>query len=442
MMISDGAPVDDSTLSVNPGNYLERHLRWVIEEIETRSPVELIAIGIGHDVTRYYRRAVTIVDAEELGGAMTEKLAELFEEHAAVERPSPRRRRRRRLMKLTPPLARRRRPVRRADRWPARSRSPRRCAPAPRSRASRSKRRRSRPSTIATRRASRFGALEFRGGLVLTSNDRAFGGISSAAHGAGRRAFLAVTDQGSWLRGRIVYRDGKPVGIADAEMAPMLGPDGKPLAAQRLVRHRVARRARRACFMSASSGSSRSCASTSAATVLRRAASRSRCRPASRRFSYNKSLECLAAGAARLAARRHADRRHRAQPRCRRQSSLVSAQAATKSARFTVKRSDDFDVSDCTVLPPADLLLLERRFSVTGGLGMRIRRIPLAAIKPGALVDGPVLIDADLGSQIDNMEGIAVHRNAAGEIVLTLVSDDNFSPLQRNLLLQFVLVRE
>ena len=85
MMISDGAPVDDSTLSVNPGNYLERHLRWVIQEIETRSPVELIAIGIGHDVTRYYRRAVTIVDAEELGGAMTDKLAELFDEDAAAE---------------------------------------------------------------------------------------------------------------------------------------------------------------------------------------------------------------------------------------------------------------------------------------------------------------------------------------------------------------------
>jgi cobaltochelatase CobT len=94
MMISDGAPVDDSTLSVNPGNYLERHLRWVIEDIETRSPVELIAIGIGHDVTRYYQRAVTIVDAEELGGVMTEKLAELFEEHAPEERaPRPHRRR-------------------------------------------------------------------------------------------------------------------------------------------------------------------------------------------------------------------------------------------------------------------------------------------------------------------------------------------------------------
>ncbi len=86
MMISDGAPVDDSTLSVNPGNYLERHLRHVIEDIETRSPVELIAIGIGHDVTRYYRRAVTIVDAEELGGAMTEKLAELFSETSGVSR--------------------------------------------------------------------------------------------------------------------------------------------------------------------------------------------------------------------------------------------------------------------------------------------------------------------------------------------------------------------
>jgi len=80
MMISDGAPVDDSTLSVNPGNYLERHLRAVIEQIETKSPVELLAIGIGHDVTRYYRRAVTIVDADELAGAMTEQLASLFEE--------------------------------------------------------------------------------------------------------------------------------------------------------------------------------------------------------------------------------------------------------------------------------------------------------------------------------------------------------------------------
>jgi cobaltochelatase CobT len=95
MVISDGAPVDDSTLSANPGNYLERHLRGVIHWIETRSPVELLAIGIGHDVTRYYKRAVTITDAEQLGGAMIEKLAELFDEPGAMEAKSPRRGRQR-----------------------------------------------------------------------------------------------------------------------------------------------------------------------------------------------------------------------------------------------------------------------------------------------------------------------------------------------------------
>ncbi|WP_428375016.1 cobaltochelatase subunit CobT [Lichenicoccus sp.] len=83
MVISDGAPVDDSTLSVNSGSYLERHLREVILDIESRQAVELIAIGIGHDVTRYYRRAVTITDAEELGGTMMQKLSELFDEDAA-----------------------------------------------------------------------------------------------------------------------------------------------------------------------------------------------------------------------------------------------------------------------------------------------------------------------------------------------------------------------
>lgn len=92
MVISDGAPVDDSTLSVNAGNFLERHLRGVIEEIEQRSPIELLAIGIGHDVTRYYRRAVTIVDAEELAGAMTEQLAALFAEEGQAMQSTYRRR--------------------------------------------------------------------------------------------------------------------------------------------------------------------------------------------------------------------------------------------------------------------------------------------------------------------------------------------------------------
>jgi cobaltochelatase CobT len=94
MVISDGAPVDDSTLSVNPSNYLDQHLRQVIDHIENKSPVELLAIGIGLDVTRYYRRAVTLMDAEQLGGAMIEELASLFDndDSGKQQRAAPRRR--------------------------------------------------------------------------------------------------------------------------------------------------------------------------------------------------------------------------------------------------------------------------------------------------------------------------------------------------------------
>jgi hypothetical protein len=109
---------------------------------------------------------------------------------------------------------------------------------------------------------------------------------------------------------------------------------------------------------------------------------------------------------------------------------------------FAVKRSDDFDVSDCALLPPGELLILERRYSLFRGVALRIRRIPLAAIKPGALVDGPIVVFADMGYEIDNMEGLSVNRTAAGATVLTLISDDNFSAIQRTILLQFTLVEE
>jgi len=95
------------------------------------------------------------------------------------------------------------------------------------------------------------------------------------------------------------------------------------------------------------------------------------------------------------------------------------------------------------VLPSGDVLLLERRFSLfRGGIAMRLRRIALADIKPGALVDGPILLYADMGYQIDNMEGLSTHRTAAGDLILTMVSDDNFSFLQRTILLQFKLIEE
>jgi hypothetical protein len=287
---------------------------------------------------------------------------------------------------------------------------------------------------------TRFGALEFRGGLALTSNDKAFGGISAIHVEPDGARFVAVTDNGSWLRGRIVYQDGKPAGIADAEMAPLLGPEGKPLAARGwydaeslteldgMFYVGIERVERIVRFDYRHHGL---LARGQPITVP----------PDFKTFAYNKSLECLAAplvgtplaGNLIIVTERSLDAagNHR--------SFLIKGDHVE---RFSVTRSEDFDITDCTILAPTDLLLLERRVSPARGIAMRIRRVPLGLIKPGAQVDGKPLIEADLAYQIDNMEGIAVHRNAQGETVITLVSDDNFSIIQRNLLLQFTLVGE
>ena len=106
---------------------------------------------------------------------------------------------------------------------------------------------------------------------------------------------------------------------------------------------------------------------------------------------------------------------------------------------FALRQTDDFDVSDADLLPGGDLLVLERRFSWTSGLAIRMRRVKLGDIKPRALVDGMVVLEADMGQEIDNMEGLSIHPGADGESILTLISDDNFSIWQRTLLLQFAL---
>ena len=236
MMISDGAPVDDSTLSVNPGNYLERHLRWVIEEIETRSPVELIAIGIGHDVTRYYRRAVTIVDAEELGGAMTDKLAELFEEQGPAEPVRAPPRRKMHCDSLSAAAAALR--VALLARA-ARSRAPRSPSARVRSRPARSKSGAADRGLRAARSVRcRFGALTFRGGMELTSSYPHFGGISAFRVDADGAKFLAVTDKGRWLRGRIVYEGTRPPALPTPKWRRCWARREATRRA-RLVRHRV-----------------------------------------------------------------------------------------------------------------------------------------------------------------------------------------------------------
>jgi hypothetical protein len=108
--------------------------------------------------------------------------------------------------------------------------------------------------------------------------------------------------------------------------------------------------------------------------------------------------------------------------------------------QFSVRRTENFDVSDAVLLASGALLILERKFSWLSGIGIRIRRIALTSVAPGAVVDGPSIFEANLGNEVDNMEGIDAHVTPEGETVLTMVSDDNFSPLQRTLLLQFTLV--
>jgi hypothetical protein len=286
----------------------------------------------------------------------------------------------------------------------------------------------------------RFGALEFRGGLVLTADSPAFGGISALHMEADGAHFLAATDMGSWLRGRIVYRAGRPAGIADAEMAPMLDAAGRPLSAH--IRFDSESLVERDGFAYVGAERQERIVRFDLRHHGLRAHAESVAVPAEfKTFTKNKSLECLAAPpkGAPLAEQLIVVTEHILDNAGNFRSYLLKDGA---TGHFSVRRHGNFDVSDCTVLPSGDLLLLERSFSLFSGLGMRIRRIPLGTIKPGALVDGPVLITADLGDQIDNMEGIGAHRNAEGEIILTLVSDDNFSPIQRNLLLQFKLVEE
>jgi hypothetical protein len=283
---------------------------------------------------------------------------------------------------------------------------------------------------------ARFGKLTFRGGLVLDSSHRDFGGISSIRVAADGERFVAVTDRGNWLRGRIAYRDGRPIAIRDAEIAPVLGPDGRPLR-RRGWYDTEALAEDGGVFYVGIERANQIVRFDYAKDGVRARGQPIAVPPGIRSLPHNLSIECLVApppggplgGTLIAIAERGLDAggNH--------QGFLIGRAAGA----FTLKRSDDFDVSDCAVTPRGDLLVLERRFSWLRGLAVRIRSVPLAEVKSGALLDGPELIFADLGQQIDNMEGLSVHRAPGGALVLTLISDDNFSPLQRTVLLQFTL---
>jgi len=282
-----------------------------------------------------------------------------------------------------------------------------------------------------------FGLLEFRGGLVLTSPYRDFGGLSAIRIAADGAHFVALSDKGRWFRGRIVYDGTRPAGIAEAETAPILAPDGKP----------VAERGWYDTESLAEDGGTLYVGIERVHQILRFNYAKDgllargqpiALPPALRALPANKGIEGLVfvpkglplGGTLIAVSERGLDRPGNV---------LAFLIGGPSPGTFTIVRSARFDISDAALLPGGDLLLLERKFSWTGGLSVRIRRVALAEIKPDALVEGSVLFEADLGYDLDNMEGLSVHRTAAGDVVLTLISDDNFSFLQRTLLLQFTL---
>ncbi|MET0277850.1 MAG: esterase-like activity of phytase family protein [Pseudorhodoplanes sp.] len=290
------------------------------------------------------------------------------------------------------------------------------------------------------REASRktFGSLEFRGGLELSSPHKQFGGLSAIRVAANGANFLAVTDRGYWLRGRISYDGTRPSGMDDVEIAPMLYTDGKPIQGRGWYDSEAL----------AEDGGFAYVALERVHRILkfdtgkRGLLARATLVPVPLEMSKlpsNRGIECLMvapkgsplAGALIAISERGLDEAKNIR------GFLIGG---PRPGLFSIKPSDEFDIVDCAVTPSSDVLLLERYFSWRRGVAMRLRRVALADIVPGAVLEPKELISADMGYQIDNMEGLSVHRAPSGEIVLTLVSDDNFSFIQRTLLLQFTLL--
>lgn len=288
----------------------------------------------------------------------------------------------------------------------------------------------------------RFGSLQYRSGLILTSPNSNFGGLSAWRLDIKGERFVALSDKANWFTGRIAYRGDAMTGLADVEMAPMLGMDGRPLAARGWYDseslaidgpvayvgfervHQIVK------FDFGHDGVA------ARGTPIPRP-------PGMGRLPNNGSLESLvvvpgdAFKASPLAGMLLAISERGLDGNGNIQAWIIGGKAP---AMFTVRRSDDYDISDAVLLTSGDLLLLERKFALFGRTGIRIRRIPLASVAPDATIDGRSIFEADLGYEIDNFEGIDAHVTPDGETVLTLVSDNNFSMLQRTLLMQFTLM--
>ncbi|MGO4571889.1 esterase-like activity of phytase family protein [Microvirga sp. 2TAF3] len=287
----------------------------------------------------------------------------------------------------------------------------------------------------------RFGDLLFRSGLDLRCSDRRFGGFSGLWRSPEGRQIVAVADNAQWLTARVQTSDGRLSGLADAKLAPLLHDNGRPLSGTRYYDTESLTIAdgvayvgieRKHAIMRFDWGSQGVVARGNLVPLPERI------REEIQNLPNNRGLEAIGvapprsplAGAVVAIAERS--------PKHDRptQGFIVTG---PRRGTFSVRLSNGYDISDLAFLPSGEMLLLERQFSLFEGFRVRLRRVAAEAVKPDAEVDGAVIFESDSSHQIDNMEGLSVHHEA-GETVLTLISDDNFSPLQRTLLLEFSLI--
>ncbi len=275
---------------------------------------------------------------------------------------------------------------------------------------------------------SRFGALLFRSGLNLKSPVSAFGGFSGLWRSENGRDIVTLADNAQILRARTEISDGQLSGLADTVMAPLLLSGGKPVRRSRFYDTESLTIVGRTAFVGVERNHAVIRFERSSTGGLVRGAPITAPEEL-KELAGNAGLEAIGvapktsplAGAV-VSVGEHA------------QGFILTG---PRKGRFDVVRSGGYNVTDLAFLDSGDLLVLERRFSLFG-FGCRLRRIERAAIRPGARVDGETLYESEPSHQIDNMEGLCVHREG-GETILTLISDDNFSPLQKTLLLEFVL---
>jgi hypothetical protein len=283
----------------------------------------------------------------------------------------------------------------------------------------------------------RFGPLEYIGGFEMRGAHPNFGGLSAIRIAKDGATALMVTDTGDWVRGRIAYAAGKPVGLADVTIAPILVADG--------------RRAKDVGLWDVESlavdGQRAFVGIEREHTVLTfdfaqgDLAARGLNVPLPafvRRWWSNRGIEAMGIMPEGTP---HAGRliglSERSGQGDEPSEGFVMDRDGGASFRFSVVRANGFDTTALDFLPNGDLLILERYFSPRRGVAMRLKRVKAADIRPDALLTAEILVTLDNAHHVDNMEGISVHRGPAGETLVTLVSDDNFSIAQRSLLLQF-----